>query len=64
MNIFSRLKNFLSKCYYELKNNVTWIDIYELQSYCIVVIIFLISICAIVLMSDFTIKYLLNYLYR
>lgn len=64
MNIFSRFKNFLGRCYNELRNNVTWIGIYELQSYCIIVIIFLISVCTVVLLSDFTIKYLLSNLYR
>ncbi len=63
MNIFTRAGKFLSRCYHEIVT-MYWPNIYDLQLYCIVVVLFVLSLCALTFFMDFTIKYFLDYLYN
>ena len=63
MNFLVRFGKFLSRCYHELKT-MYWPNVYDLQLYCVVVMLFIFSLCAVTIAIDLMIKYSLDYIFN
>ena len=63
MNVFIRIGKFLSRCYNEIIH-MYWPSLYDLELYCALVILFVLSLCTLTFFIDFVIKYSLDYIYN
>lgn len=64
MFTIGKISKFLKECYNELRHKIVWTNIYELQSYCVIVMLFIFIVCAVTLLLDFSVQYILSYLYK